>query len=153
MLGIYVASSTKLHSIHPIHYHLNIRARNYYEDICVQVNFDQWFSTTLTQELKVKGDNYRVIRRRVVWLIGQWTGVKLSSELRPALYAVTLPLLQGDEDMAVRLTASNTLKLAVDDFEFNTDQFLPFLETSFALLFALLKEAHECDTKVILRIC
>lgn len=117
--------------------------------LCVQVNFDQWFSTTLTQELKMKGGNYRVIRRRVAWLIGQWTGVKLSSELRPALYAVTLPLLQGDEDMAVRLTASNTLKLAVDDFEFNTDQFLPFLEPSFALLFALLKEVHECDTKVI----
>lgn len=115
----------------------------------MQVNFDQWFSTTLTQELKVKGDNYRVIRRRVAWLIGQWTGVKLSPELRPALYAVTLPLLQGDEDMAVRLTASNTLKLAIDDFEFNTDQFLPFLEPSFALLFTLLKEAHECDTKVI----
>jgi hypothetical protein len=113
------------------------------------VNFDQWFSTTLTQELKVKGDNYRVIRRRVVWLIGQWTGVKLSSELRPALYSATLPLLQGDEDMAVRLTASNTLKHAIDDFEFNTDQFLPFLEPSFALLFTLLKEAHECDTKVI----
>ncbi|XP_069689548.1 importin-11 isoform X2 [Periplaneta americana] len=114
----------------------------------LRVNFDQWFSTTLTQELKVKDDNYRVIRRRVVWLIGQWTGVKLSPELRPALYAATLPLLQGDEDMAVRLTASNTLKLAIDDFEFNTDQFLPFLEPSFALLFTLLKEAHECDTKM-----
>jgi hypothetical protein len=113
------------------------------------VNFDQWFSTTLTQELRVKGDNYRIIRRRVLWLIGQWTSVKLSSELRPALYSVTLPLLQGDEDMAVRLTASNTLKHAIDDFEFNTDQFLPFLETSFSLLFTLLKEAHESDTKVI----
>ena len=96
----------------------------------------------------MKDNNYRVIRRRVVWLIGQWTGVKLSSELRPALYAATLPLLQGDEDMAVRLTASNTLKHAIDDFEFNTDQFLPFLEHSFSLLFTLLKEAHECDTKV-----
>ncbi|KDR15146.1 importin-11 [Zootermopsis nevadensis] len=117
-------------------------------DLYDEVNFDQWFSTTLTQELNVKGDNYRVIRRRVVWLIGQWTGVKLSPELRPALYAGTLPLLQGDEDMAVRLTASNTLKLAIDDFEFNTDQFLPFLEPSFALLFTLLKEAHECDTKM-----
>jgi hypothetical protein len=112
------------------------------------VNFDQWFSTTLTQELRVKGDNYRIIRRRVLWLIGQWTSVKLSSELRPALYSATLPLLQGDEDMAVRLTASNTLKHAIDDFEFNTDQFLPFLESSFSLLFTLLKEAHESDTKV-----
>jgi hypothetical protein len=113
------------------------------------VNFDQWFSTTLTQELKVKAGNYRVIRRRVAWLIGAWTGVKLSPELRPALYSVTLPLLQGDEDIAVRLTASSTLQHVIDDFEFNTDQFLPFLEPSFALLFTLLKEVRECDSKVI----
>ncbi|GLH14983.1 Importin-11 [Gryllus bimaculatus] len=117
-------------------------------DLYHEVNFDQWFSTTLTQELKVKAGNYRVIRRRVAWLVGQWTGVKFSPELRPALYSVTLPLLQADEDMAIRLTASNTLKLAIDDFEFITDQFLPFLEPSFSLLFALLKEAHECDTKM-----
>lgn len=117
-------------------------------DLYHEVNFDQWFSTTLTQELKVKDANYRVIRRRVAWLIGQWTGVKFSSELRPALYSVMLPLLQADEDMAVRLTASNSLKLTMDDFEFIRDQFLPFLEPAFSLLFALLKEAHECDTKM-----
>lgn len=76
--------------------------------------------------------------------------MKLSPELRPALYASILPLLSSDEDMAVRLTASKTLKMAIDDFEFNTDQFLPFLEPSFSLLFALLKEATDCDTKVIL---
>ncbi|XP_063215721.1 importin-11-like isoform X2 [Bacillus rossius redtenbacheri] len=117
-------------------------------DFYDEVNFDQWFSTTLTQELRVKEGNYRVIRRRVTWLIGQWTGVKLSQELRPALYAAMLPLLGRGEDMAVRLTASSTLKLAIDDFEFNTDQFLPFLETAFSLLFALLQEAQECDTKM-----
>lgn len=117
-------------------------------DLYDEVNFDQWFSTTLTQELKVKAGNYRVIRRRVAWLIGVWTGVKLSPELRPALYSVTLPLLQGDEDIAVRLTASSTLQHVIDDFEFNTDQFLPFLEPSFALLFTLLKEVRECDSKM-----
>lgn len=96
----------------------------------------------------MKADNYRVIRRRVAWLIGVWTGVKLSSELRPALYSMTLLLLQSDEDIAVRLTASSTLQHVIDDFEFNTDQFLPFLESSFALLFTLLREVRECDSKV-----
>nr|CAD7396049.1 unnamed protein product [Timema cristinae] len=117
-------------------------------DFYDEVNFDQWFSTTLGEELRIKEGNYRVIRRRVAWLIGQWTGVKLSQELRPALYSSMLPLLEQGEDIAVRLTASSTLKLAVDDFEFNTDQFLPFLEPCFSLLFALLQEAQECDTKM-----
>lgn len=113
------------------------------------MNFDDWFRTTLQEELQIHVGNYRVIRRRVAWLLGQWTGVKLSPELRPALYAAMLPLLQREEDMVVRLTACSTIRMAVDDFEFNTVQFLEFLEPSFTLLFALLKEVHECDTKVI----
>lgn len=114
----------------------------------MQINFDHWFTTSLQTELKIRTGNYRVIRRRVVWLLGQWTGVKLSSALRPALYAAMLPLLQPHEDMVVRLTACNTIKMVVDDFEFNTEQFLDYLEPSFGLLFLLLKECHECDTKV-----
>lgn len=117
-------------------------------DLYDEVDFDQWFTNTLMQELKVKDNNYRIIRRRVAWLIGNWTGIKLSPNLRPALYMTTLSLLQPDEDMAVRLTASSTIRHAVDDFEFNSEQFRPYLEPAFNLLFNLLKEAHECDTKM-----
>ncbi|XP_015591574.1 importin-11 isoform X2 [Cephus cinctus] len=117
-------------------------------DLYDEVNFDQWFSTTLKQELKVHGNNYRIIRRRVCWLIGQWTGVKLSAELRPELYKLMVEALSPDEDLGVRLAASNALKLAIDDFQFNTDDFAPYLETVFSLLFTLLKEVKECDTKM-----
>lgn len=37
---------------------------------------------------------------------------------------------------------------ALSDFEFQANQFLPYLEPAFASLFQLLKEAKECDTKV-----
>lgn len=50
--------------------------------------------------------------------------------------------------MAVRLTASTALRHAIDDFEFVSDQFLPYLDITFNLLFNLLKEAQECETKV-----
>lgn len=116
--------------------------------IYLQVDFDQWFTTTLTQELKIKHDNYRVIRRRVSSLIGTWTGIKLSAELRPALYDCVLNLLNPEEDMAVRLTASMSLRHAIDDFEFSCEQFQPYLDPTFALLFNLLKEASECETKM-----
>lgn len=117
-------------------------------DMYDEVDFDQWFTNTLTQELKIKHNNYRVIRRRVSWLIGNWTGIKLSRDLRPALYDCVTSLLGQDEDMAVRLTASTSLRHAIDDFEFNSEQFKPYLDTAFNLLFNLLKEAHECETKV-----
>lgn len=36
----------------------------------------------------------------------------------------------------------------MNDFDFNAEQFLEFLDPTLALLFTLLKEAVECDTKM-----
>lgn len=117
-------------------------------DLFDEIDFDSWFTTHLLQELQVKHKSYRVIRKRVVWLMGQWVGVKMSVSLRPALYAAVLELLDTQEDLAVRLEAAQTLKTAVDDFEFSTEQLLPYIESLFSLLFQLLKEVRECDTKM-----
>lgn len=117
-------------------------------DLYDEVNFDQWFSTTLKDELKVKSNNYRIIRRRVCWLIGRWANVKLSAKLRPELYKLMVEALNPEEDLGVRLAASGALKQAMDDFQFNRDEFSPYLEPAFSLLFALLKEVNECDTKM-----
>lgn len=117
-------------------------------DLFDDIDFDQWFTSHLIPELQNKHTNYRIMRRRVIWLVSQWIGVKLSVTLRPTLYEAILPLLQDDEDLVVRLEAANTLRTAVDDFEFNTEQFLPYLSPSFSLLFQLLREVKECDTKM-----
>ncbi|XP_071876568.1 importin beta11 isoform X3 [Bombus fervidus] len=117
-------------------------------DLYDEVNFDQWFSTTLKEELKIRSNNYRIIRRRVCWLIGRWTTVKLSTELRPELYKLMVEVLSPEEDLGVRLAASDALKLAIDDFQFNPEEFSPYLEPAFSLLFSLLKEVKECDTKM-----
>ncbi|XP_072166659.1 importin-11-like [Diadema setosum] len=112
------------------------------------VDFDQWFSTHLLKELQNMHPRYKVIRRRVIWLIGQWIGVKLSPSLHPTFYQAVQPLLAAEEDMVVRISAAQALKLAVDDFEFKSDVFLPFLESIFSLLFNLLQQVSECDTKM-----
>lgn len=111
------------------------------------VDFDQWFKNQLLGELQVNHNRYKLIRRRVIWLIGQWISVKFKPELRPLLYEVILSLMQ-DPDLVVRIETATTLKLAVDDFEFRTEQFLPYLESIFGLLFQLLQQVNECDTKM-----
>ncbi|KAG6940955.1 importin 11 [Chelydra serpentina] len=111
------------------------------------VDFDQWFKNQLLAELQVSHNRYKPIRRRVIWLIGQWISVKFKSDLRPMLYEAIRNLLQ-DLDLVVRIETATTLKLTVDDFEFRTDQFLPYLESMFTLLFQLLQEVTECDTKM-----
>lgn len=111
------------------------------------VDFDQWFKNQLLGELQVSHHRYKLIRRRVIWLIGQWISVKFKSDLRPLLYEVILSLMQ-DPDLVVRIETATTLKLTVDDFEFRTEQFLPYLESIFGLLFQLLQQVTECDTKM-----
>ncbi|XP_057379434.1 importin-11-like [Daphnia carinata] len=113
-----------------------------------EVDFDRWFSQVLLQELRVKESNYRILRRRVVWLLGRWIGVKLSVDLRPLIYETVLGLMEPGEDLVIRLSSAVTLRSALDDFEFNAEQFLPYLERSFSLLFTLLKETEECETKM-----
>lgn len=71
-----------------------------------QIDFDEWFTKQLIHEVSFKGDNFRIIRRRAIWLIGQWTGVKFDKNLRPKVYELCLNLLQPDEDMCVRLAAA-----------------------------------------------
>lgn len=46
---------------------------------------------------------YKPIRRRVIWLIGQWISVKFKSDLRPMLYEAIRNLLQ-DQDLVVSVT-------------------------------------------------
>ncbi|XP_066514944.1 importin-11 [Hoplias malabaricus] len=111
------------------------------------VDFDQWFNNQLLGELQISHNRYKLIRRRVIWLVGQWISVKFKPELRPLLYEVILTLLQ-DPDLVVRIETATTLKLAVDDFEFRTEQFLPYLESMFTLLFQLLQQVNECDSKM-----
>lgn len=123
---------------------VGLSAFNLFDDI----DFNEWFTRQLVHELHLSGSNFRIVRRRVIWLIGRWTGVKFSPELRPMVYAECLQLMRPEEDMTVRLAASAALMSTIDDFDFVAEEFQPFLESSFALLFGLLKGAAECETKM-----
>jgi hypothetical protein len=116
-------------------------------DLYEEIDFDQWL-VGLEAELAVKDSNYRIVRRRAAWLLGQWSGIKLSPELRPRLYQILLPLLDPTEDMVVRLVAAKALKVVIDDFEFSSAELEPYLADAFGRLFTLLKEVKECDTKL-----
>lgn len=57
---------------------------------------------------------YKLIRRRVIWLIGQWISVKFKSDLRPLLYEVILSLMQ-DPDLVVRHTHTKSVLLIMTE--------------------------------------
>jgi predicted transglutaminase-like protease len=52
--------------------------------------------------------SYRIIRRRVIWLIGRWINVKLSPPYRPTLYEIIINLMNESEDFVVSIV-NNTM--------------------------------------------
>ena len=93
-------------------------------ELAEEVDFDSWFTSTLAplaQQTKSK-----ILKRRVAWLLSQWVGVKFSGELRPMLYKLLLGTIQSSTDIVVRLEAALALKITIDDFSFESNQFQEF---------------------------
>ncbi|KAH8285350.1 hypothetical protein KR054_008024 [Drosophila jambulina] len=114
-----------------------------------KLDFGAWLTSQLLAELRVEAPNFRILRRRIIWLVGHWVGVQLPRELRPLAYEACLHLLRPQEDMPTRLAAARTLNLLIDDFEFMPEAFHPYFPSLFEALFLLLHEAGECDTKIV----
>lgn len=110
-----------------------------------QFSFDNWLHSTLVPEL---GFPVPILHRRITWLVGQWTGVKITAESRPTIFGLLLNGLKST-DVVVRLSSSQALRSCLDDFDFMPEQFLPFLQEIFFLLFHLLKDVKESDNKVL----
>lgn len=117
-------------------------------DLYDELDYDKWYQTQLLSELSIYDTRYKLVRHRVVWLLGQWVTVKMSSSLRPSLYSVLTPLLGAGEHMAIRLTAAEVIRICVDDLDFSTEEFAPFLSECMGFLFQLLREAAQADTKM-----
>lgn len=54
---------------------------------------------------------YQVVRRRLVWLLGNWVPIKFDNMLRPLLYRTMIPILHENEDIVVMFTISLILYL------------------------------------------
>ena len=111
------------------------------------VDFDGWFNSTLLPLLSDQNTD-RKLKRRISWLCGQWVTVKFSASLRPQLYAVLIELMSPREDLVVRLESALCLKMAIDDFSFESDQMLQYQEIACTRLIELLRDCTECDTKM-----
>lgn len=117
-------------------------------DLYMEVCFDSWFRDVLIPELHDKSSNNRILRRKISWLISRWTGIRFSTSLRPLLYSEMIKLLEPDEDMVVKLTTCFSMKQIIDDFDFDSSVFVDFLPQYFHLLYVLLEEVSECETKM-----
>lgn len=117
------------------------------------IDFDGLIQNTLVVEVKKQQHGFKILRRRIAILLGQWIPIKVSETSRPTVYEIFRHLLQKGEplnDEVVRITAGKQFKNVADAWEFNAVQFLPYAPDILSQLMALIEEVELSDTKLAL---
>ncbi|KAJ8660085.1 hypothetical protein O0I10_004314 [Lichtheimia ornata] len=115
------------------------------QSIYGRFDFEAFLTNRLLPEISNKDPSMKVLHRRIAWLLGKWVNEGISADSRVLVYQGLVELLSR-EDMVVRLTAAHSLRLAVDDWDFEIGIFLPYLESSMDLFLKLLNQVEETDT-------
>ncbi|KAI9047812.1 hypothetical protein LZ554_008520 [Drepanopeziza brunnea f. sp. 'monogermtubi'] len=114
-------------------------------------DFDSFLTSTLVHDVQQAGAGYKVLRRRIAILLGQWITVKVSESNRPLVYQIFQHLLNTEDktnDHVVRITAAKQFKAIVDDFCFEAERFLPYAPDILGRTMALIQEVENTETKM-----
>ena len=121
--------------------------------IHTQLDFDSLLVSNLVPEVQVQDAQYKVLRRRIAILLGNWVTIRVSKEHRPLVYQIFQHLLNQEDplnDQVVRVTAGRQLKHVVDAWEFEAQQFFPFAADILSRVMALVEEVELSETKMAL---
>ena len=114
------------------------------------LDFDSWFENNLMHLMGITGTYSSMLRQHMIALIGDWINVKFSQSNRLKLYNILCSILKsGEVDTILKLTCCKTLRSAIDDFDFNIDDFELFVNDIFIALCQLLMALDLCDTKLL----
>ena len=113
------------------------------------LDFDMWFETKLIGFLSLPLKAIPIFQQHVIWMIGQWINVKFSKKNRVILYQILSRLLASCDDLVLKLTTCKVLRSAIDDFDFDADDFTPYVNDIFVSLCKLLVTVELCDTKMM----
>ena len=111
-----------------------------------RLDFEPFVMNRLLLELQNKDPAFKILRRRIGWMLGKWVTEGISGDCRKVIYEILLELMSEQEDLVVRLTAAHGLKQAVDDWDFDIEIVLPYLGRAMSLLLSLLNVVEESDT-------
>ncbi|GAA6036573.1 hypothetical protein JCM8097_001232 [Rhodosporidiobolus ruineniae] len=116
-------------------------------DLESAINFTEWLENTLAPECAGTDSNYRIIRRRIAWLLGNWVGEDLAATSRTQIYTLLVHLLgrNPSTDPAIRLTAARSLAKC-DTWDFDREAFVPLLPRAIEELVQLLSEVQLSDS-------
>ncbi|XP_019852787.1 PREDICTED: importin-11-like isoform X2 [Amphimedon queenslandica] len=118
-------------------------------DLYQYMDFELWFQTHLIKDLSVSDKRYHIIKRRVLWLLGCWVGVKFDAVYHPTLYQCIINNLGPNENVLVRLAAVDTLKQSIEDISFSSEPISTFIPSITECLLVLLRQLESPETKLL----
>ncbi|KAK0230961.1 armadillo-type protein [Armillaria fumosa] len=114
------------------------------------IPFEQWAAESLVVEARSSDPNFRIIKRRIAWMIGQWVSQSCASPNIPAFWDILVHLLSDrgpGSDTVVRFTAATAVRECADTLEFDVNVFAPYIPTTITELVQLMGEADTLAGK------
>ncbi|KAJ5354809.1 hypothetical protein N7541_005853 [Penicillium brevicompactum] len=115
------------------------------------LDFNSFLEQTMVPEVQSQEQEYRLLRRRIALVLGQWVPVKPGELNMNAVYQIFQHLLNKSDplnDLVVRITAGRQLRNVLDPYLFAPEVFLPFAPGILGSLMSLVQETESSDTKM-----
>jgi hypothetical protein len=115
------------------------------------LDFNSFLEHTMVPEVQSQQQEYRLLRRRIALVLGQWVPVKPGELNMNAVYQIFQHLLNKNDplnDLVVRITAGRQLRNVLDPYLFAPEVFLPFAPTILGSLMSLVQETESSETKM-----
>lgn len=117
-------------------------------------NFNGLLQSTMAEDAQKSGREFKVLRRRIAIVIGQWCSIQLADENRPLIYEIFRHFLNpedGTNDAVVQLTAARELSNVMSTMPSTPEgplQFAPFAVDIVTRLLTLIDNAEHDETKL-----
>ncbi|PRT53765.1 hypothetical protein B9G98_01385 [Wickerhamiella sorbophila] len=101
----------------------------------------------------VSVDSYRIIRRRICLMIAAWVPIRSDENFRHFIYEMVSKQIFSSNplnDLIVQLAGLHLLKVSVDDFDANVDEFMPYAEQNFEKIYELIGKVSTLEIKRLL---
>ncbi|KAJ5157226.1 uncharacterized protein N7482_008326 [Penicillium canariense] len=115
------------------------------------LDFNSFLEKTMVPEVQIQDHEYRLLRRRIAVVLGQWIPVKPGQLNRDAVYQIFQHLLNKADplnDLVVRITAGRQLRNVLDPWEFTPEGFMPYAQSILGSLMSLVQEVEVAETKM-----
>lgn len=114
------------------------------------LDINNFLEMTMVPEVQIQKQEYKLLRRRIPLVLGEWAPIKYESMNKDAIFQIFLHLLNKDDpfnDLVVRITTARQLRVLLDFYRFELAHFMPYADSTLGSVMALIQDVELSETK------